>query len=64
MRGFHRGGPIGGRIYHRPYIRPRPFLWRPMWIGRPLFWGLGVLLFPGLCIASMFVMALFRLLVR
>ena len=64
VRGFH-GGRFG-RGYRRPFVRPRPVFYRPMWVGRPLliWWGLGALLFPGLCIASMFVMALFRLLVR
>jgi hypothetical protein len=62
MRGFHRGR--FGRVYHRPLVRPRVFHWRPVWRARPLYWGFGLLLFPGLCIASMFVMSLLRLLVR
>jgi hypothetical protein len=66
VRGFYRRGPMWGRGYRRPFVHHRPFLWRPVRIGRPLpiWWGLGALLFPGLCIASMFVMALFRLLAR
>jgi hypothetical protein len=65
MRGFYRGRRGWGGYGRRPVFRLRPFLHgRAGWHIRPLYWGLGLLFFPGLCLASMFLLPFFRLLAR